>query len=441
MATKTAKRSTSPRGVSEDIHQVDLKSVHDGSFTFALSPQGQTNFNGGKVFRVDPKKELPSKGDVRAVIPLHCFERSIAHGFVTIARDMAVVAVFALVAYLLLDPVMPSVTADPVAFVTWAVGWNIYAFWQGTALTGLWVIAHECGHGAFSSSKTLNDIVGYVLHTALLVPYFAWQFSHKKHHIRTNHLLDGETHVPSSAKGFGVRPEGKLTGMAALADAVGDEAFAGLQVVGHLLVGWPLYLLKNDTGGRRNADGTRKSGKDVLDHFRPSSKLFPERMQMKAALGTAGIFVVLAVLGWASTVYGVWAVANFYIFPYLWVNAWLVLYTWLQHTHLDVPHYDDAEWSWIRGALGTVDRPYGIFDWFHHKIGSTHVVHHLFSEIPWYHADEATIHVRNRLGPLHNYDARPWYQAMWQTARDCHFVESLEGVQYFKSLADVKKAK
>jgi fatty acid desaturase len=426
--------------VGEDLSTWDDKSVHDGSFTYMLSGP-KAPFNDGVVKRVPPKMELPSKGDVRAVIPKHCFERSILHGFVYIVRDMIIVATFATAAYLLLDPVMPSITEDLVAFAIWFVGWNIYAFWQGTALTGLWVIAHECGHGAFSSSQLLNDVVGYILHTALLVPYFAWQFSHKKHHIRTNHLLDGETHVPASAKGFGVRDDGKLTGMAYVADKIGDEAFAVLQVYGHLVFGWPLYLLQNDTGGRRNADGSRKSGKDTLDHFRPSSKLFPERMRTKAALGTAGIIAMIGLLIWASSVYGVWAVANFYFFPYLWVNAWLVLYTWLQHTHLDIPHYDDDEWNWMRGALGTVDRPYGIFDFFHHKIGSTHVVHHLFSELPWYHADEATIHVRRKLGRLHNYDSRPWYQAMFQTARDCHFVESTEGVQYFKSLRDLKKSK
>ena len=115
-------------------------------------------------------------------------------------------------------------------------------------MTGLWVIAHECGHGAFSDSLLLNDIVGFILHAALLVPYFAWQFTHKKHHIRTNHLLDGETHVPTSAKGFGIQSDGKLTGMAFIADAVGEDSFALLQVIGHLLFGWPLYLIKNDTG-------------------------------------------------------------------------------------------------------------------------------------------------------------------------------------------------
>ena len=41
------------------------------------------------------------------------------------------------------------------------------------------VIAHECGHGAFSKSEALNDAVGLVVHSLLLVPYFSWKFSHK----------------------------------------------------------------------------------------------------------------------------------------------------------------------------------------------------------------------------------------------------------------------
>ena len=45
---------------------------------------------------------------------------------------------------------------------------------QGAVCTGLWVIAHECGHQAFSKYQTVNDAVGIVLHSSLLVPYFSW---------------------------------------------------------------------------------------------------------------------------------------------------------------------------------------------------------------------------------------------------------------------------
>lgn len=46
------------------------------------------------------------------------------------------------------------------------------------------------------------------------------------------------------------------------------------------------------------------------------------------------------------------------------------------------------EWSYLRGGLTTVDRDYGLFNKIHHDIG-THVIHHLFPQIPHYHLVEA----------------------------------------------------
>lgn len=70
-----------------------------------------------------------------------------------------------------------------------------------------WVIAHECGHNAFSDNRAIQDAVGYILHSFLLVPYFSWQRSHAVHHSRTNHLTEGETHVPYvKARGVSIDP-------------------------------------------------------------------------------------------------------------------------------------------------------------------------------------------------------------------------------------------
>lgn len=44
--------------------------------------------------------------------------------------------------------------------------WSIYGFVVGLISTGLWTIAHECGHQAFSESKFVNNSVGWVLHSA-----------------------------------------------------------------------------------------------------------------------------------------------------------------------------------------------------------------------------------------------------------------------------------
>lgn len=57
----------------------------------------------------------------------------------------------------------------------WALPiWVLYACVNGTIATGLWVLGHECGHKAFSNSDLKNDLLGYILHTPLLVPYFSW---------------------------------------------------------------------------------------------------------------------------------------------------------------------------------------------------------------------------------------------------------------------------
>lgn len=47
--------------------------------------------------------------------------------------------------------------------------WSLYAFANGLVMTGLWVVAHECGHQAFSESKMINNTVGWLLHSAYVV--------------------------------------------------------------------------------------------------------------------------------------------------------------------------------------------------------------------------------------------------------------------------------
>jgi len=389
--------------------------------------------------------ELPTKGQIKAVIPKECFERSYVKSMFYLCRDFAMAAAFAYGTSQVLSAELPSLTQDsPLEILTWVAGWSFYAFWMGTIMTGPWVCAHECGHGAFSPSQTFNDIVGFIVHQFLLVPYFAWQYTHAKHHRRTNHLKDGESHVPSTAKdnGLGENME-RNSFYAAWHEAMGDGAFAVFQVWTHLVVGWPLYLLGLASTGKLKQDGTPLDDGSIMDHFRPSSPMFPKKIYYKIFLSTLTEVLSIAGLLYLGHQVGHLKVILWYWNPYFFVNAWLVLYTWLQHTDPSIPHYGEGEWTWVRGALSTIDRPYGIFDFFHHTIGSTHVAHHLFHEMPWYNAGVATQAIKEYLEPkgLYNYDPTPWYKAMWKIARTCHYVESDEGIQYYKSLEDVPLSK
>lgn len=57
----------------------------------------------------------------------------------------------------------------------------------------------------------------------------------------------------------------------------------------------------------------------------------------------------------------------------------LVAITYLHHTHMEVPHYAAENWTFVKGALATVDREFGFVGrHLFHCIIEHHVVHHLF---------------------------------------------------------------
>jgi len=126
-------------------------------------------------------------------------------------------------------------------------------------MTGVWVIAHECGHRAFCDNETVGDVVGLLLHSALLVPYHSWRISHHKHHRSTNDMDRDEVFVPYSRTEMGapeIKPfDSSLTSVVARV----------LQAAQMLLFGWPAYLFNHTTG--------RRYGRHT-DHFNPSSPVF-----------------------------------------------------------------------------------------------------------------------------------------------------------------------
>lgn len=143
---------------------------------------------------------------------------------------------------------------------------------------------------------------------------------------------------------------------------------------------------------------------------------------------TLGVIAVLAILGWWAFAAGsIVPVIALYVGPYLVANFWLVLYTWLHHTDVHVPHFADDEWSWVQGAFMSVDRPYGpLLDFLHHRIGSTHVAHHMDARIPHYHARRATEALSRAFPDHYRYDPTPIYKALWRVVTRCNVVSKAD---------------
>ena len=139
-----------------------------------------------------------------------------------------------------------------------------------------------------------------------------------------------------------------------------------------LTIGWPLYLTTNIAG---------REYPRWASHFDPSCPIFTRRERSEVVVSDVALGCVMYGLCKVAQQFG-WAwVTKTYILPLAIVNFWLVMITLLQHTHPSLPHYKDEEWDWLRGALSTVDRDYGILNHFFHHIADTHVAHHLFSKV------------------------------------------------------------
>lgn len=368
-------------------------------------------------------EDFPMAKEIRAVIPADCFESNTLTSLSYLAVSTVGTALCTILGFNLLP------FFDPSNLLTLPL-WALYSSVTGTVAMGLWVLAHECGHGAFSSNKKLQDAVGYIIHSVMLVPYFSWQRSHAVHHRYTNHMELGETHVPEPLVTIN---EGSLAlrqfFLKMLGNDTGLKAFGVIQLFNHLVIGWPAYLLIGATGGLDRGTTNHFYPYPLTKPNQPKKELFPGNWKEKVYQSDIGVAAVIGgLIAWAA-LRGPAEVMALYGGPLLVVNAWLVTYTWLQHTDVDVPHFSEDKHNFVKGALHTIDRPYdkldpwGVIDFLHHKIGTTHVAHHFDSTIPHYKASLATDAVKQTFPHLYLYDPTPIPQALWRVSRGCTAVE------------------
>lgn len=312
---------------------------------------------------------------VRTAIPAHCFEpivwRSLAYFFL----DIGIIA---------------GLYAIAAALDSWFF-FPIFWFLQGTMFWALFVVGHDCGHGSFSKHKGLNNLIGHLSHTPILVPYHGWRISHRTHHANTGNIETDESWYPVT--------QSKYESM--------DWPEKVVRFSIHLLA-YPIYLFMRSPG--------RKGS-----HFLPSSPLFRPSEKWDVLTSTLCCSLMVALLGGLTVQFGWLFLLKYYLVPYIVFVIWLDLVTFLHHTEQDIPWYRGDDWYFLKGALSTIDRDYGIFNPIHHNIG-THVAHHIFLTIPHYHLKEATEAIKPVLGEYYRASQKPIWQSFFHSSKTCHFV-------------------
>lgn len=145
---------------------------------------------------------------------------------------------------------------------------------------------------------------------------------------------------------------------------------------------------------------------------------------------------------------------KFYFVPYLVVNNFLVGITFLQHTDSRLAHYRGDAWTFARGALSTIDREF-IWSSFVgkrllHGICETHVAHHVCSKIPHYHAERATVAIKDFLDrkarerqeqehedgvqvvEYYVWTKENFVKSLWKSYQECRFVDREGDIVMYK---------
>lgn len=259
---------------------------------------------------------------LRDAIPKHCFERSAVKSLAYVARDILYLST---TFYIFHNYVTPeNIPSLPIRTGLWA----LYTVLQGLFGTGVWVLAHECGHQAFSPSKVLNDTVGLILHSSLLVPYFSWKISHGKHHKATANLARDMVFVPKTRETYASRIGHLAHELSHLMEET--PILTATNLLLQQLFGWPMYLLTNVTGHNNHEKQPEGRGKGKsngwlsgVNHFNPNSPLYEAKDAKLILLSDLGLLAVGSVLYYLGNTYGWTNMLVWYFIPYLWVNHWL----------------------------------------------------------------------------------------------------------------------
>ncbi|KAG0677375.1 Delta(12) fatty acid desaturase [Kluyveromyces marxianus] len=402
--------------MSQSQYVTDAETVTENTCRVAVDTHGN-------VFKV-PDYSIK---DILGAIPAECYNRSLPRSLSYVARDIIAMVTIGYLTHVVGYPYVKDLhIAARFAY------WFAYAFVQGLFGTGLWVLAHECGHQAFSDYGAVNDFVGWVLHSYLLVPYFSWKYTHSKHHKATGHITRDMVFVPKTKEKF-IKARGVYEDIEEFSE---DSPIRTLvELIVQQLGGWLYYLLTNVTGQEYP-----EVSKWKWNHFWPSAPIFDSKDYIYILLSDLGIITQSLVLKMWYDKFGGWSLFINWFVPYLWVNHWLVFITYLQHTDATMPHYEADQWSFAKGAAATIDRQFGfIGPHIFHDIIETHVLHHYCSRIPFYNARPASEAIKKVMGEHYRYNDENMWISLWKSARACQYIddEGSKGVYMFRNVNNI----
>ncbi|HEY4076149.1 MAG TPA: fatty acid desaturase [Rhizomicrobium sp.] len=225
-------------------------------------------------------------------------------------------------------------------------------------LVRLFMIQHDCGHGAFFGSKSSNDWIGRVISVVTLAPYDLWRRSHAIHHATSGNLdrrgigdIDTITVAEYRARSWWGRMRYRMYRNPVVLFGIGPIYYFMLQnrlPIGFMRTGWRPWLSAMSTN-------------------------------LALALFCGLVIYAVGIKTFALIQIPIWVLASA-------IGVWLF---YVQHQFEDTFWARQGNWDVREAALhgsSHYDLP-TVLRWFTANIGMHHV-HHLSGRIPYYRLPE-----------------------------------------------------
>lgn len=240
-------------------------------------------------------------------------------------------------------------------------------FFTGTALTGFFVVGHDCGHRSFSNRRWVNNWVGHLAMLPLIYPFHSWRLLHDIHHRHTNNMDIDNAWTPWT--------EAEFRGASPVLRQVYRRMRGGfwwLASVAH----WAVLHFD-------------------LNNFEPR-----DRKKVKRSIAAVVIFAAVFFPTLIATT-GLWGVVKFWLMPWLGYHFWMSTFTLVHHTVPEISFAPGSSWNQAEAQLsGTLHCDYPRWvEVLCHDI-NVHVPHHVSVGIPSYNLRQAYAALKDNWGPI-----------------------------------------
>lgn len=233
------------------------------------------------------------------------------------------------------------------------------SFFHGLTYLSLWLIGHDCGHNSFSNNRKINQWVGSIATSFMLMSYENFRRSHNMHHSFIGNIEKDEAFGPKAKR---------------------KDFLLQRLIRSTVLIPFLVYLISILLPSLTKTPG-------YVNYFWPDKT---ENSIKSFVFVVAYILLLLFIACFIS--FSCFLFAG--IIPILVSWSFFLVTTFLNHTGEHTVWYPNEIWSYDKGVVNSINLSYGpVIDYFLIGLGRDHFAHHINPSIPHYKLKEATDYI------------------------------------------------